>query len=101
MSAARSLCRRRCARSSSSQTKRGELAAQFKEGVFSVMVAGVDAMGEGHSFECCSHLVQASGSWAYDTNEQFVHRVWRLNSVKPVTIYRLVMRNTIDERVAL
>ncbi len=82
------------------QEKRGELAEQFKRGVFSVMIAGLDAMGEGHSFECCANLIIPSYSWAYDTNEQFIHRVWRLNSPAPVTIYPMVMLNTVDERLA-
>ena len=82
------------------QTRRGELAAQFKRQRYSVIVAGLNAMGEGHSFECCSNLVLPSLSWAFDENEQFLHRIWRLNSPKPVNIWTMITKNTIDERLA-
>jgi superfamily II DNA or RNA helicase len=81
-------------------TTRGELAAEFKAGKWPVLIAGIDAMGEGHSFECASHLVLPSLSWAYDANAQAIERVHRLTSKKDVTIYLLVTENTIDERLA-
>lgn len=81
-------------------TTRGELAAEFKAGKWPVLIAGIDAMGEGHSFECASHLVLPSLSWAYDANAQAIERVHRLTSRKDVTIYLLVTENTIDERLA-
>ena len=83
-----------------SPKRRGEMAGAFKANQYSVMVAGLNAMGEGHSFECCSNLILPSLSWAFDENEQFMHRVWRINSPKPVTIYPIVMTGTIDERLA-
>ena len=79
--------------------ERGEAAARFKKKEFSVMVAGLNAMGEGHSFECCSRLILPSLSWAFDENEQFTHRVWRINSPKEVRIYPIVTKGTVDERL--
>ena len=81
-------------------TKRGALAAEFKAGKFPVLIAGIDAMGEGHSFECASHLVIPSLSWAYDANRQAIERVHRLTSRKDVTIYLMITTNSIDERLA-
>jgi SNF2-related domain len=80
-----------------SAKRRGVLAARYKEGAYSVIVAGLKAMGKGHSFECAKHLFLPSKSWALDENEQFIHRVWRLNSREDVTIYTFTTRNTIDE----
>jgi SNF2 family DNA or RNA helicase/predicted RNA methylase len=80
-----------------SPAKRGLLVNQFKNKVTPVIVAGVKAMGEGYSLECCSHLILPSLSWAYDENDQFIDRVWRLNSKKPVTIYPIITECTIDE----
>jgi hypothetical protein len=85
---------------SMSPLKRGELAAKFKKGKVRVMVAGLKAMGQGHSFECASNLILPSLSWAYDENEQFIHRIWRLNSKKPVHIYPMQIAGTIDDRLA-
>ena len=79
--------------------RRGELAQEFKKGQHSVLVAGIKAMGEGHSFENCSDLILPGLTYAYDENEQFIHRVWRLTSKLPVTIYPVIMKGSIDERL--
>lgn len=80
-------------------TRRGELAGEFKQGKYPVLIAGIDAMGEGHSFECASHLVIPSLSWAYDANRQAIERVHRLTSRKDVTIYVMITTNSVDERL--
>ena len=80
-----------------SAKRRGSMAARYKECEYSVIVAGLKAMGKGHSFECAKHLFLPSKSWALDENEQFIHRVWRLNSREDVTIYTFTTQNTIDE----
>jgi len=80
-----------------SAKRRGVLAAHYKAGVYAVIVAGLKAMGKGHSFECAKHLFLPSKSWALDENEPFIHRVGRLNSREDVTIYTVTTRNTIAE----
>ena len=80
--------------------QRGDLAARFKAHEFSVMVAGIAAMAEGHSFEHCGRLILPSLSWAFDENEQFTHRVWRINSPKEVKIYPITMAGSVDMRLA-
>jgi len=64
------------------------------------MVAGIKAMGEGHSFENCPNVILPSLSWAYDENEQFIHRVWRLTSPKPVHVWIISASGTVDELLA-
>lgn len=80
--------------------KRGKIAAQFKQKRYSVLIGGIDSMGAGYSFENASHLILPSLSWAFDSNEQAINRVHRLNSPKEVTIYTMVIENTLDERLA-
>lgn len=80
--------------------ERGELAEYFKNGRYAVLVVGIAAMGEGFDFSNCSHLVLPALSWAYDENEQFINRIWRITSKKPVRIYTLSIAGTIDERLA-
>lgn len=82
-----------------SPEERGLQAEQFKRKTYPVLIAGIKAMGEGHSFENCSHLILPGLSYAYDENEQFIHRIWRLNSPGPVTIHPIVMRGSIDEKL--
>jgi hypothetical protein len=82
-----------------SPEERGLLAHDFKKGKYPVLIAGLKAMGEGHSFENCAHLILPALSYAFDENEQFIHRIWRLTSPGPVTIYPIVMRGSIDEKL--
>ena len=82
-----------------SPEQRGLLADEFKQRKHAVLVAGLKAMGEGHSFENCSHLILPALSYAYDENEQFIHRVWRINSPKPVTIYPIILEGSIDQNL--
>jgi hypothetical protein len=82
-----------------SPEERGLLANEFKKGKHAVLVAGLRAMGEGHSFENCAHLILPGLSYAYDENEQFIHRVWRLTSPGPVTIYPIITEGTIDQNL--
>jgi SNF2 family DNA or RNA helicase len=78
---------------------RGEMASEFKSGKHAILIAGLKAMGEGHSFENCSDLILPGLSYAFDENEQFIHRIWRLSSPGPVTIYPIIMKGSIDERL--
>ena len=79
--------------------QRGIIAGHFKRGQYAVLIGGQKSMGEGHSFECASHLIMPSLDWALDTNSQSEDRVHRLNSVKPVSIYVMVTEGTIDTRL--
>ena len=72
---------------------------RFKSGEYPILIAGINSMGEGHSLDCCSHLVLPSLDWAFDANSQAVDRVHRLTSKKDVTIYVMVTKGTIDERL--
>lgn len=83
-----------------SPARRGRMAALFKKRRYAVLIGGIKSMGEGHSFECASHLILPSIDWAYDQNRQAEDRVHRLNSTKPVTIYAMVTENTVDVRLA-
>ena len=81
-------------------TKRGSMVKRFKNKEVPILIAGIDSMGEGYSLDNASHLVLPSLSWAFDSNTQAVERVHRLTSKKPVTIYCMVTKGTIDERLA-
>jgi hypothetical protein len=84
---------------STSPETRGLLAAVYKRGQASTLIASYEAMGRGHSFENCAHLIAVGYPWAYDVFAQFVDRIWRLNSPRPVTVYPIITSGSIDERM--
>lgn len=83
-----------------SPSRRAALALAFRSGNIPVMVAGLQAMGEGHNFPQCSCLILPSLSWARDENEQFLHRCWRIDSAGPVNAFSLSLAGTIDDYLA-
>lgn len=78
---------------------RARFAAGFKRGESSVLIASYEAMGRGHSFENCAHLIAVGYPWAYDVFAQYIDRIWRLNSPRPVTVYPIITSGTIEERM--
>ncbi len=82
-----------------SPADRGLLARTFKSADCPVLVASYEAMGRGHSFENCAHLIAAGYPWSYDVLAQFVDRIWRLNSPRPVTIYPIITGGSIEVRM--
>jgi hypothetical protein len=82
-----------------SPTQRGLLAEQFKNGNTAVLIAGYASMGRGHSFENCAHLIAVGYPWAYDVFAQFVDRIWRLTSLRPITVYPVITTGSIEERM--
>jgi SNF2-related domain/Helicase conserved C-terminal domain len=92
--------------------KRGPLAAQFKLGPpnaltlhaprsllpapIPVMLAGVECMSEGHSFNLCSNVILLAYSWAMDKLLQAINRIWRLNSLKDVHVWGILCDGTTD-----
>jgi SNF2 family DNA or RNA helicase len=91
-----------------SPKKRGAVAAQFKLGppkagerVFSkypVMLAGVECMAEGHSFNLCNNVILMCYSWAYDKFEQAINRVHRINSRWDMNVYSIICEGSIDRK---
>ena len=90
-----------------SQKKRGAHASVFKRGrthhgdekAIPVMLAGVECMAEGHSFHLANNVILLAYSWAYDKFIQFINRVHRMTSAKPVNVYVVVCEGTIDGRL--
>lgn len=94
------------------QSKRGQLARQFKlgppralkEGLstrqseYPIMLVG-ECMAELHSFNLCNNAILSSFSWAYDKFEQFINRIHRLNSPWPVNIWSVICEGSIDRRL--
>jgi SNF2-related domain/Helicase conserved C-terminal domain len=81
---------------------RGRLAMEFKKGLPSakpVLLAGMKACSEGNSWDKANNVILFSFDWALDLFLQAIDRVHRLNSKKPVNIYPIICRNTIDRKL--
>jgi hypothetical protein len=82
-----------------SQSRRGELALQFKHREFPILLASNECMAEGHSFPLCSYVIQYSYPWALDKVLQSEDRAHRLNSIEPLQVYRLITEGSVDRKM--
>lgn len=81
---------------------RGKASAKFKGGWGNghpVLLAGLGAMCEGHSWSKCNNVILLAYDWAYDKFEQGINRVHRLDSIKDVNVYPIICDGTIDRRL--
>jgi hypothetical protein len=80
--------------------KRAVLAAQFKQGLNCganpVLLAGCRACAEGYSWPLCNNVILYSEEFALDVMRQAINRVHRINSPKPVTVWSLIVKASIE-----
>jgi hypothetical protein len=91
------------------QAQRARVMSVFKKGRFQpgadgaqaipVILASVESMAEGHSCPLVSNAILISYSWAMDKFRQAIDRIYRLNSVKDVTVWSVLCDQTIDAKL--
>jgi len=85
-----------------SPAKRGAASAQFKRGIaggIPVMLAGVECMSEGHSWNLCRNVIMLAYSWAWDKFLQAIKRIHRLTSLFDVNVYSIICDGSIDRKL--
>ena len=80
-----------------SPKKRARAVREFAEGEAQVLCAGVQALKLGHSLEAASSVVLLGLPDSWFVLDQFVERVHRLTSTKPVNIYVILPRGSIAQ----
>ena len=78
--------------------KRAAEIAAFVQGDAQVFCSGVQAMKLGHSLEVASVAIVLGFPWSHEAIDQFIKRVHRLTSTKPVTIYFVYPKGSMGER---
>lgn len=64
-----------------------------------VFIGTWSKMGTGHTLTSASNMIFLSTPWTDATYEQAQDRIHRIGSKNPVTIYNLICKDSIDERV--
>ena len=64
-----------------------------------VFIGTIQKLGTGFTLTKASYAIFIDLPWTYSLQEQAEDRIYRIGSEKPVFIYRLVCKNTIDELV--
>ena len=65
-----------------------------------VMVATWKKMGTGHTLHRANYMIFLDTPWTYGLFDQNCDRIHRIGQHKPVFIYNLVCKGTVDEKIA-
>jgi hypothetical protein len=77
---------------------RSDKVTEFAVGDAQVLCVGVNAMRLGHNLDVASTVVLVGLPWDHATLVQFEGRVWRLTSKRPVNVFVVMTRGSLDER---
>lgn len=69
---------------------------KFKEGSNDILLITVKCGGVGLNLVCANHIVIFEPQYSPFSEKQAIDRVYRIGQRKPVFVYRLYMRNTIE-----
>jgi hypothetical protein len=78
--------------------KRSREIKAFADGDAQVLCAGVQAMKLGHNLDVASCVIVNGLPWSFMAFDQFVARVHRLTSKKPVSIHVVIPRRSLSEK---
>jgi len=78
---------------------RGALVVRFQTGTAPVFLISLQAGGTGLNLTAADYVIHMDPWWNPAVEDQASDRAHRLGQTRPVTIYRLVARDTIEERI--
>ncbi|UDY23366.1 DEAD/DEAH box helicase [Nocardioides sp. Kera G14] len=81
--------------------ERERMIAAFQDGHVPVFLLSLKAGGTGLNLTRADHVVHVDRWWNPAVEDQASDRAWRIGQTKPVQVHRLVMRGTLEERIAL
>lgn len=64
-----------------------------------ILLATWQKMGTGFTLNAASYMINIDTAWTWGLFEQTCDRIYRIGTKKPVFIYNLICKDTIDERV--
>jgi superfamily II DNA or RNA helicase len=81
--------------------ERERMVAGFQQGEPPVFLLSLKAGGTGLNLTRADHVVHVDRWWNPAVEDQATDRAYRIGQTKPVQVHRLVMRGTLEERIAL
>ncbi|MEE9352612.1 MAG: DEAD/DEAH box helicase, partial [Thiotrichaceae bacterium] len=84
---------------STPQTKRKQAVDAFQDGKGDVFLISLKAGGSGLNLTAADYVIHMDPWWNPAVEDQASDRAHRIGQQRPVTIYRLVAENTIEEKI--
>ncbi|MDE5558242.1 MAG: SNF2 helicase associated domain-containing protein [Ruminococcus sp.] len=86
---------------STPKEKRIELVNEFNDGDVPVFLISLKAGGTGLNLTGADVVIHFDPWWNYATQNQATDRAHRIGQTKTVTVYKLIIKNTIEEKIQL
>ncbi|UMG94336.1 C-terminal helicase domain-containing protein [Nocardioides sp. TF02-7] len=80
--------------------EREAMVRRFQDGEVPIFLLSLKAGGTGLNLTRADHVVHVDRWWNPAVEEQATDRAYRIGQTKPVQVHRMVVRGTIEERVA-
>ena len=84
---------------STPQNKRSEAVQAFQSGEGDAFILSLKAGGSGLNLTAADYVIHLDPWWNPAVEDQASDRAHRIGQERPVTIYRLIMKNTIEEKI--
>jgi SNF2 family DNA or RNA helicase len=79
--------------------ERARLVKSFQDGTGDVFLISLKAGGQGINLTAADYIVHLDPWWNPAVEDQATDRAHRIGQTKPVTVYRLIARGTIEEQI--
>ena len=79
--------------------QREQLVAQFQEGTSLLFLISLKAGGLGLNLTAADFVIHMDPWWNPAVEDQASDRTYRIGQTRPVTIYRLIAKGTIEEKI--
>jgi len=88
-----------CLTGSTPAAKRGELIANFQAGKVPIFLISLKAGGVGLNLTAADTIVHYDPWWNPAVENQATDRIHRIGQTKPVFIYKLIVKGTVEEKI--
>ncbi len=84
---------------STPEKKREELVHSFQNGQADIFCISLKAGGQGLNLTAADYVIHLDPWWNPAVEDQASDRAYRMGQTRPVTIYRLIMQGTVEEKI--
>ncbi|MCI6530880.1 MAG: DEAD/DEAH box helicase, partial [Mesosutterella sp.] len=78
---------------------RASLAAEFQKGLTPLFLISLKAGGTGLNLTAADYVIHLDPWWNPSVEDQASDRAFRIGQTLPVTVYRLIAKDTVEERI--
>lgn len=83
----------------STPKQRHEIVNDFQDGRFPILICNTTCTAQGINLQRASVVIMLNPDWNPCIEQQAICRVWRRGQTRPVTVYSLAVKNTVEEYI--